>query len=152
MTTAAVIAIFAVTVGAIPVAAGSPESVSIESTMLIGGDFNEGTFTTTSGSGLLCDGGTVADSRYVWGASQGQGGNPHGLNLQVDKTFDCGDGLIYFRLQIRGVLAEETFLWTILGGTGPYEGLHGTGTGSTDTSDFGACTCVVNFYSGYLIP
>jgi hypothetical protein len=149
--TAVITAALAVMVASAPAAAGAPEPVEIESTMLIGGAFNVGDFTTTSGSDLICESGSVIDTRYVWGASQGAGGNPHGLNLQVDKTFDCGDGLVFTRLQIRGVLAEETFLWTVLGGTGAYSGLHGGGTGWTDTSDFGSCTCVVNYYSGSLI-
>jgi hypothetical protein len=129
----------------------SPQPVTFESTMDIGGDFNTGTFTRTSGSDLICEGGTVVDTRYVWGASHGLGGNPNGLPLQVDKTFDCGDGLLYLRLKIQGVFVSEVFSWVVLGGTGAYSGLRGHGTGWTDASRFDECTCVVNYYSGFLI-
>jgi hypothetical protein len=138
----------------IPVAgalAGAPQAVTIESTMDIHDPANTGDFTRTSGSNLICGSGTVLDTRYVWGASRGRGGNPNGLQLQVDKTFDCGDGLIYLRLQIHGVLSDETFTWVILGGTGPYARLRGNGSGTTDSSDFDNCSCVTNFYSGSLI-
>jgi hypothetical protein len=112
---------------------------------------NTGSFSKTSGSDLICDGGTVLDTRYVWGASRGRGGDPNGVQLQVDKTFDCGNGVVYFRLQIHGVFATETFTWVVLGGTGAYAGLRGQGSGWTDGSQFGTCTCVDNYYSGKLI-
>jgi hypothetical protein len=93
----------------------------------------------------------VLDTRYVWGQPQGRGGNPNGVQLQVDKTFDCGDGLLYFRLQIHGVLASETYTWVVLGGTGPYSSVRGQGSGVTDSSNFDTCTCVDNYYSGQLV-
>ena len=131
-------------------AAGRPEPVAITSTMDIGGEFNTGDFIRTDGSSLICSSGAVVDTRYVWGASRGRGGSPDGVQLQVDKTFDCGDGLVFFRLQIHGVFAIETFTWVVLGGTGPYAGLRGQGDGWTDGSNFDSCTCVVNYYSGSL--
>lgn len=152
MTSAAVAAALAILIVAAPVAAGTPpQAVEITSVMQIGGDFNVGDFEQTPGSDLICDEGVVTDTRYVWGASRGRGGNPNGLNLQVDKTFHCGDGLIFMRLQIMGVLADETFVWTILGGTGAYAAVRGQGDGWTDTSDFESCSCVTNYYSGHLV-
>lgn len=139
---------------AIPLAsvkAGSPEPVEIFSTMYVHAPANTGTFSRTSGSDLICSSGTVLDTRYVWGQPHGRGGGPNGVQLQVDKTFDCGNGLVYFRLQVHGVFATETFTWVVLGGTGPYAGLRGQGSGWTDGSDFGTCTCVDNYYSGQLI-
>jgi len=151
-TLAAVVATLAVLMVAAPVSAGSTvQPVEIESVMVVGGNPNVGDFERTSGSDLICDQGAVTDTRYVWGASQGRGGNPNGLQLQVDKTFDCGDGLLFLRLEIKGVLADETFLWTVVGGTGPYAGVHGHGDGWTDTSNFDACSCVTNYYSGFLV-
>ena len=139
---------------AIPLAsarAGSPESVEIFSRMDIHGPANTGTFSRTSGSQLICSSGTVLDTRYVWGQPHGRGGSPNGVQLQVDKTFDCGDGLLYFRLQIHGVLASETYTWVVLGGTGPYSTVRGQGSGVTDSSNFENCTCVDNYYSGQLV-
>lgn len=138
--------------GSSAAAAAGPVSIELTSTMDIGGAFNTGDFTATAGSEMLCAGGQVTDTRYVWGVSQGAGANPTGASLQVDKTFDCGDGLIFFRLQIHGVFATETFSWEILGGTEAYAGIRGRGEGWTDGSDFGSCTCVVNYYSGFLVP
>ena len=111
---------------------------------------NTGTF-STSGSDLICSSGTVLDTRYVWGQPHGRGGSPNGVQLQVDKTFDCGDGLLYFRLQIHGVLSSETYTWVILGGTGAYSAVRGQGSGVTDSSNFDSCTCVDNYYSGQLV-
>ena len=73
------------------------------------------------------------------------------MQLQVDKTFDCGNGLLYFRLQIHGVLASETYTWVVLGGTGPYSTVRGQGSAVTDSSNFETCTCVDNYYSGQLV-
>jgi hypothetical protein len=140
------------TVAGSAAAAASPEKVELISSMDIGGAFNTGNFSRAAGSDLICAAGTVTDTRYVWGISQGPGGNPNGVPLEVDKTFDCGDGQLFFRLHIRGVFATETFSWVVLGGTGRYVGIHGQGEGWTDVADFDTCTCVVNHYSGYLIP
>ena len=95
-----------------------------------------------SGSDLICASGTVEDTWYVWGL-------PH--YLLVDKTFDCGDGLVFFRLSVHDpgdpVPVDETFTWTILGGTGAYVGLHGHGSGTTDAIAGGA----LNHYTGFLV-
>ena len=122
-------------------AAGPPQPVEIESTMWVGDPPNTGDF-STAGSDLICDWGTIVDTRYVWG-----GMTPHGQQLQVDKTFDCGDGEIYVRMQISGVFADETFTWVVLGGTDRYAGLHGRGDGWTE----GFEGYVINHYSGFLV-
>jgi hypothetical protein len=149
---AIVTAVLAVVAVAGPTAgAPRPQAVTIDSTMqiLLPDQPNVGDFTRTSGSELICDQGSVADTRYVWGSPL-FGPNPTGAQLQVDKTFDCGDGLIFFRLQIQGVAANEVFTWVVLGGTGAYTGLRGGGEGWTVPSDPWNGT-VLNHYSGYLV-
>jgi hypothetical protein len=127
-----------------PAAAAKPQPVTIVSpVVLVDGGYNYGTF-TRSGSDLICASGSFVDTRYVW-AGMPYGSNPHGDNLQVDKTFDCGNGLIYFRLKVHGVYVGETFNWVILGGTGAYAGLHGEGQGTTVYGD-----PLTNTYTGSL--
>lgn len=121
------------------VAAGPPQQVTIVSPMTVSGDPpNSGTFTTI-GSDLICESGGVLDTRYVWGSN--------GNKLLVDKTFTCGAGTIFFRLQVHGAGPRETFTWVILGGTGAYAHLHGQGSGTTGPSSGGA----TNTYAGYLV-
>ena len=136
-----------------PAAAAKSEPVAIDSSMYVAGPPpNTGTFTNVSGSDLICANGTVVDTRYVWGASRGRGGNPNGVPLVVDKTFGCPDGQLFFRLQIHGVFVSETFTWVVLGGTGAYADFHGQGDGWTDYSPFDVDGTVVNHYTGFLVP
>jgi hypothetical protein len=115
-----------------PVTIDSPMTVSMPTTP------NSGTF-TASGSDRICASGTVLDTRYVWDLPD---------HLLVDKTFDCGGGLVDFRLSVHySADGDETFTWTILGGTDTYAGLHGHGGGTTTTVDGG----VVNHYVGFLV-
>jgi hypothetical protein len=125
------------------VAAQGPQAVTIDSTMTINyPDPNSGTFTRTSGSDLICETGSVLDTRYV----------PADLSdlrnhLLVDKTFDCGDGQVYLRLQVHFAGGDETFTWTVLGGTGTYARLRGQGDGTTEPIEGG----VINHYTGFLV-
>lgn len=117
-----------------------PEAVTIESPMTVSMPAapNTGTF-TTSGSDLICASGTVVDTRYVWDLPD---------HLLVDKTFDCGNGLVYLRLQVHySSVGDESFTWTILRGTDTYASLHGHGRGTTDLIEGGA----VNHYVGFLV-
>jgi hypothetical protein len=121
------------------VAAARPQPIAIESpmTVTLPGTPNTGTF-TASGSDRICASGTVVDTRYVWDLPD---------HLLVDKTFDCGDGLIRLRLQVHYSGADETFTWTILGATDAYAGLHGHGIGTTTPTASGA----INHYTGFLV-
>ena len=120
-------------------AAPRPMPITIESAMTVSMPTapNSGTF-TSSGSDRICGSGSVLDTRYVWDLPD---------HLLVDKTFDCGDGLVYFRLSVHySGDGDETFTWTILGGTDTYAGLHGHGSGTTTVDDG-----VVNHYIGFLV-
>jgi hypothetical protein len=129
--------------------AAAPQPVTIDSDMYVGGPgANTGTFERTSGSSLICASGTVEDTRYVFGTHfTGNGGNPNGVPLQVDKTFHCSDGDVFMRLEIKGVFADEYFYWTVLGGSGAYAGLRGGGDGTTDSLGNGHN---INHYEGVL--
>jgi hypothetical protein len=151
----AIVATLAATLGLLaviaPAAAVQPQSVTIDSTMYVAGPPpNTGAFTRVSGSNLICSAGSVVDTRYVWAGSRGQGGNPHGVKLQVDKTFSCPTGDVYLRLEIHGVFVNETFTWVVLGGTGDYANLRGHGDGWTDYTPIGQDGTVINHYSGDL--
>ena len=78
-------------------------------------------------AGLMCDAGNTID---VFGKVSGfQSGR--GFNIQLVKQFTCDDGSGDFmvKLQVRIVDTVDTFNWNIIGGTGDYEDLHGTGNG-----------------------
>ena len=123
-------------------AAGPPQPVTIVSPITnVSDGYNYGSFTAT-GSGFICGSGDVLDTRYVWTPSWR---DPSGVQLLVDKTFTCPDGLIFFRLKVHGVSVSETFNWVILGGTGAYAGLHGEGQGTTDNEE-----TPTNTYTGFL--
>jgi D-xylose transport system substrate-binding protein len=125
----------------------NPQWVTIVSNMTQIGypaGYNSGTF-STSGSGLICQSGTVLDTRYVNGPTPPNGGS----ELLVDKTFTClkgASGTIFFELFVRGYTGGETFAWVIQGGTGAYARLSGLGVGSTTPIVGG----VRNTYTGYI--
>lgn len=54
-----------------------------------------------------------------------------GFNILIVKRFTCDDGSGAFdvKLQVRIDQKGDNFNWVILGGTGAYERLHGTGQG-----------------------
>ena len=125
----------------------NPQWVTIVSNMTQIGypaGYNSGTF-STGGSGLICQSGTVLDTRYVNGPTPPNGGS----ELLVDKTFTClkgASGTIFFELFVRGYTGGETFAWVIQGGTGAYARLSGLGVGSTTPIVGG----VRNTYTGYI--
>ena len=117
-------------------AAGPPQAVSITSPMAYD---STGTFVATGdavASGLICPFGTVED----WAASYR--GDMSGLVQQnmVLKQFVCSDnsGTFMVRLQNHIDLVAQTnwFSWVILSGTDAYQGLHGSGDGTTQPEDF----------------
>ncbi len=124
-----------------PVAAGSPQQVEIVSHMNFNPDGpNFGDFTATGSavdSGLVCASGTVLDTGIVFGGFQ----SGRSAQILVRKTFTCADGSGTFFVKIQVHLdfetATESFTWVVLGGTGNYESLRGSGDGTTvgDGSD-----------------
>lgn len=119
-------------VGLVGAASATPPSdvhFEVETTAIdLGETF--GPFTATGqavDAGLMCDSGDTID---VFAKMTGfQSG--HGINVQVVKRFTCDDGSGDFlvKLQVRVVDTVDTFNWNIIGGTGDYEDLHGTGRG-----------------------
>ena len=78
-------------------------------------------------AGLVCATGDTID---VFAKASGfQSGR--GFNIQVVKLFTCDDGSGDFeiKLQVRIDQKGTNFNWTIVGGTGAYERLHGSGDG-----------------------
>jgi hypothetical protein len=152
--------LMAVSLVAVPVvvgpaaAASRPQPVSIVSNMVMADPWNYGDF-AASGSDLICAYGVVNDTRIVWGVPRSYHARfPVGGQLVVDKTFTCGDGSgqIFFRLQIHGLWATETFTWVILGGTGEYANLNGQGSGTTDYNIVDdTLISTTNYYSGALV-
>jgi hypothetical protein len=131
-----------------PVAATEPkpQGVTIVSPMIVPGNPNYGSF-TTSGSRLVCRSGHVIDTRL----DLLKGDFNTDFVLTVNKTFTCADrsGAFFARLLVRMSGGVETFGWVILGGTGRYHDLFGLGSGTTVPFPRGGG--VTNTYTGYLV-
>ena len=91
-----------------------------------------GEFTATGpavDAGLICPAGTSVD---VFAKYSGFNAATGYMNAQIVKQFTCDDesGEFLVKLQVRIYPGEGTdFNWTIVGGTGAYEDLHGSGEG-----------------------
>ncbi len=128
--------------GAATAAATTPQPVTFQ-----------GTTTTPSGSFTatepLCASGSTLDVRGV------AGGFESGTRLEVlvTKQFTCDGTGDTFTLLIRAHITfqpdySDRFTWTIVGGTGAFERLHGTGSGSavqTETGGIDTYTGQVHF-------
>jgi len=118
-----------------PVAAATPKAATIVSHVTFNPDGpNFGDFTASGpavDAGVLCRAGTFADNGIRFAGFQGN----NLVQLQVLKTFTCADGSGTFavKMQIRADFntGMETFNWVITDGSGAYDSLHGSGTGST---------------------
>jgi len=106
--------------------ASTPTPVTIE---VITSSPGAGTF-TASGAGL-CPSGTTADQSFGTGGQSGFLANFHDL-----KTFTCADGSGTFTANVQAHLIfgapTDSFTWNIVGGTGAYANLHGSGNGVGD--------------------
>ena len=114
-------------------ASSPPAAVQFEVETTFGSDGapSFGPFTATGPAvdqGLVCPNGDTID---VFGKVSGFQSAKGGLNFQVVKQFTCGDGSgeFFVKLQVRVDWRGDNFNWTITGGTGQYEDLHGTGQG-----------------------
>jgi hypothetical protein len=138
-----------------PAAAASPEQVTIVSPMTFNPDgFNFGTFDASGSAvdnGLICESGTVDDTRIIFAGFQ----SGRGAQIPVRKTFTCDDGSGTFFVKIQVHLdfatATESFSWVVLGGTGAYEHLRGSGDGSTVSDGSDPQTGNINTYVGFLV-
>ena len=134
-----------------PVGAASPQSVTIVSNVTFNPDGpNYGDFAATGSavdSGLICAGGTFVDTGIRFAGYQSDRGI---VQLQVVKEFTCnGGGTFVVKLQIQANFDTgiESFTWVVLGGTGAYGSLHGSGRGSTVPTAIGN----INTYEGFLL-
>ena len=151
---AALAAALAVTVAS-PVAAAPPSDVTIVSHMTFNPNgFNFGDFVASGPAvdqGLICASGSVDDTRLIFAGSQSN----RGAQIPVRKTFTCddGSGQIFVKIQVHLDFATstETFSWVILGGTGDYAGLNGSGQGSTVSDGSDPQTGNFNTYTGFLV-
>lgn len=137
-----------------PVAAKGPTQVAIVSHMNFNPDgFNFGTFDASGPAvdeGRICASGTVDDTRLIFAGYQ----SGRSIQIPVRKTFTCPDGQIFIKIQVHLDLGSstETFSWVVLGGTGAYDGVAGSGRGTTVSDGSDPQTGNVNTYSGFLVP
>ena len=142
---------------AAPVSAAKPTAVEIVSHMDFNqeGGFNTGDFEASGPAvdqGLICDSGTVEDTRIILAGFQSPTGR---IQIPVRKTFTCDDGSgdIFIKIQVHLNLntQTETFSWVVLGGTGDYSNLRGSGQGTTVGDGSDPQTGNFNNYTGFLI-
>jgi hypothetical protein len=138
-----------------PVAAAAPQQVEIVSHMNFNPDgFNFGTFEASGvavDDGTICASGTVDDTRIIFAGFQ----SGRGAQIPVRKTFTCADGSGTFFVKIQVHLdfesSTESFSWVVLGGTGDYSQLRGSGDGSTVSDGSDPQTGNFNNYVGFMI-
>lgn len=136
-----------------PVAAASPQQVTIVSNVTFNPESpNSGTFTTSGAattSGVICPAGTFVDTGIRFAGFQSDRGM---VQLQVTKQFTCTDGSGTFgvKMQIQANVDTglETFSWVVTGGSGRYQSLHGSGLGSTVPNP---PTGNINTYQGFVL-
>jgi hypothetical protein len=136
-----------------PVAAGSPQQVTIVSHVTFNPEGpNYGDFATSgqaTDSGLICPSGTFVDTNIRYAGYQSDRGM---VQLQVDKAFTCADGTgtFFVKIQIQANFDTgiESFTWVVQGGTDNYASLRGSGSGSTvPNPPIGN----INTYDGFLL-
>jgi hypothetical protein len=148
------LALLAMMIAAVPAVAAAPRDVTIVSPMTFNPDgFNFGTFEASGPAvddGLVCASGTVDDTRLIFAGFQ----SDRGAQIPVRKTFTCDDGGSFFvqiQVHLDFATSTETFSWVILGGTGAYANLHGSGSGSTVSDGSDPQTGNINTYIGFLL-
>ena len=146
-------AALAVVAAAAPVSAAAPKGVEIVSEMTFAppGEFNFGTFEASGpavDAGLICESGEVNDYGLILAGEQSRVGK---IQIPVWKRFTCPNGELFIRIQVHLNLETftETFSWVVLGGTGAYAKVHGSGQGTTFSDDPNVGN--VNTYVGSLI-
>jgi hypothetical protein len=128
----AALALMLVAVPLTPAGATPPLEVAFEVPTSIPpeGGPSSGPFVATGpavSDGIMCETGQTID---VFGKASGFQSN-RGVNFQVVKLFTCDDGSgeFFVKLQVRIDQKGDNFNWTVVGGTGAYADLHGTGGG-----------------------
>lgn len=125
----------------VPAGATPPGDVSIENHIA---DVNDPAPTPfTSSNEIICSAGEVETVGF-----KAAGNSPKGVNFQVIKLFTCDDGEFVIKLQVRLPFEppfNTSFNWVVLGGTGAYERLRGSGSGIGVNCGF---DCVTDMYEG----
>lgn len=143
----ATIAALLMVVSLAPAGATPPSEVNFEVESSLLGD--PGPFVASGPAvdgGLICAAGTVVDE-----SSKATGLSPTGFNFQGIKHFICDDGSGEFFVNLQARIdfrRGTTFHWSVLGGTGDYEVLHGAGSGVG--LDLCGPDCVFDVYDGGL--
>jgi hypothetical protein len=140
-----------------PVAAASPQPVTIASHVTFNPDGpNSGDFTITGTAadiGLVCTSGTFVDTGIKFAGYQSDRAGRSVVQLQVDKTFTCGDGsgTFFVKMQAQADFNTgfEAFSWVVRGGTDDYGNLRGSGSGTTIPDDDRNGN--TNTFTGFLI-
>jgi hypothetical protein len=136
-----------------PVAAGSPQPVTIVSHVTFNPDGpNYGDFAASGAAvdlGMICPAGTFVDTGIRFAGFQSDRGV---VQLQVGKEFTCDDGTGTFSIKIQ-IQANfdtgiESFSWVAKGGSGDYGALKGSGSGSTVPEP---PTGNINTYVGFVL-
>jgi hypothetical protein len=133
-----------------PAAASPPLGVVIEAEVRgLGSGPWTGPFTATGQAvddGLMCPSGTTLSTWH-----RTSGGGPY-TNIQVAYLFTCadlsGDFTVFLTARFGGDLEWSTGAWRVIGGSGDYEGLHGSGK----LQGFYECgpDCIIDTYTGKL--
>ncbi len=116
-----------------PVGATPPSGVHIEvpTTLPPSGPPSFGPFAASGpavDAGIMCPSGDTID---VFGKISGSEMGT-GFNIQLIKQFTCDSepfGEFLVKLQVRIDQKGDNFNWTVVGGSGAYEDLHGSGRG-----------------------
>ena len=133
---------------AVPAGATPPSGVQfgVETSLSGGGPF------VANGpavdDGVICEMGDVSQVFFKGSGFQSE----RAVNFQIIDQFTCDDGSGDFlvKLQVRLVFGvPATFSWTVIGGTGDYSDLHGTGTGVGLPDECGEL-CIFDVYDGRL--
>lgn len=121
-------------------------SFEVQTSFIDGGPLSGGPFTASGpavDAGLVCAAGDATDNDLPQAAGYQ---SERGINLLIVKHFSCADvsGDFWIKLQVRIDARGDTFTWAIVDGTGDYERLRGTGSGTGEPASYG----VLDLYEG----
>jgi hypothetical protein len=137
-------------IGALPGAAAAA-GATVDATIDVHSVFSNPTGTFTADSPVLCAAGTTSDETRVVGSDRV-------LNFKNVKTFTCADGSGTFTLRLNAQVmpcsSTDRGVWSVIGGTGAYEGLRGAGTivGSYFPNDACDAEGIDDHLTGTLVP
>ena len=133
-----------------PVAAATPQDMTLVSTTIFNPDgWNYGTFVASGDAvdnGVICGSGSFVDTFIAFAGYE----NGKSVQLTVGKTYTCANGTFFVKMQIHASFdGTERFSWVVQGGTGAYANLRGSGQGTTVPN---APTGNINTFVGFVVP